>query len=146
MVAGRRSSPGTPGTGQATSETLSRRTKTSCRERSSASESSPREKVRQAWGSRSTTRTLRPNSAEATPSEWTVVVLATPPFWLATASTSVTREVYACPTRPRRGSETGRAPHRAGQADPPQRPQERRREAEPAAVGGHEPVAAAVGG
>ena len=49
-----------------------------------------------------------PSSAEATPSEWTVVVLATPPFWLATASTSVTCEVYARP--PVRGQILGQKP------------------------------------
>ena len=45
----------------------------------------PRENVRQACGSRSTSSTRWPSSASAAPSEATVVVLATPPFWLATA-------------------------------------------------------------
>ena len=49
----------------------------------------PRENVRQAWGSRSTSSTLWPSSASAAPSEATVVVLATPPFWLAIASVVV---------------------------------------------------------
>ena len=49
----------------------------------------PRLKVRQACGSRSTRRTRWPCSARAAPSEATVVVLATPPFWLATATTWV---------------------------------------------------------
>ena len=91
-----------------------------------ASGSKPREKVRQAWGSRSTTRVRRPSSAEATPSEWTVVVLATPPFWLATARTSVTGGVYACPRAgpghgqaARRRSGAGHAHDRAGQPDVP---------------------------
>jgi hypothetical protein len=65
---------------QVTSATKSRRTKTSCNDRSSESGSNPSEKVRQACGSRSTTRVRLPNSADATPSECTVVVLATPPF------------------------------------------------------------------
>src|SRR5438309_5340836 len=52
---------------------------------------SPTEYVRQACGSRSTSRTRWPRSASAAPSEWTVVVFATPPFWLAMASTLGTR-------------------------------------------------------
>src|SRR5512139_268819 len=52
---------------------------------SRSSGSMPREKVRQAWGSRSTMRTDLPCSARAAPREATVVVLATPPFWLAIA-------------------------------------------------------------
>ncbi len=47
--------------------------------------STPRLKVRQAWGSRSTSSTRWPASANAAPSEATEVVLATPPFWLARA-------------------------------------------------------------
>ena len=46
----------------------------------------PSEKVRQACGSRSTSSTRWPSSASAAPIEATDVVLATPPFWLATAS------------------------------------------------------------
>src|SRR4051794_15503422 len=60
-------------------------TKTSCSERSRSLGSRPSENVRQAWGSRSTRRTRRPCSASAAPRAWTVVVFATPPFWLATA-------------------------------------------------------------
>ena len=45
----------------------------------------PRENVRQACGSRSTSSTVWPSSASAAPIEATVVVLATPPFWLAIA-------------------------------------------------------------
>ncbi len=48
--------------------------------------STPRLKVRQACGSRSTSSTLRPSSAKAAPSDATEVVLATPPFWLARAT------------------------------------------------------------
>src|SRR5262249_50233968 len=46
-------------------------------------------KVKQPCGSRSTSSTRRPSSTIAAPSEATVVVLATPPFWLATANTRV---------------------------------------------------------
>ena len=48
----------------------------------------PSEKVRQACGSRSTSSTDCPSSASAAPIEATEVVLATPPFWLATARTT----------------------------------------------------------
>src|SRR5437763_9850759 len=54
-------------------------------ESSTVSGSRPSEKVRHACGSRSTTSTRRPSSASAAASDATVVVLATPPFWLATA-------------------------------------------------------------
>ena len=57
----------------------------------------PSEKVRQACGSRSTSRTRWPSSASAAPIEATVVVLATPPFWLATASV-VRHRVPSCRT------------------------------------------------
>ena len=66
-------------------EALIRPSMTSCIENSRASGSMPRENVRQAWGSRSTTSTRWPSSASAAPIEATVVVLATPPFWLAMA-------------------------------------------------------------
>ena len=56
---------------------------------SRSSGSMPRENVRQACGSRSTSSTRWPSSASAAPSEATLVVLATPPFWLATASGAV---------------------------------------------------------
>src|SRR5215469_14056676 len=39
------------------------------------------------WGSKSTSRTRRPNSASAAPKLIVVVVLPTPPFWLHTATT-----------------------------------------------------------
>src|SRR3546814_14464497 len=54
----------------------------------------PSEKVRHAWGSRSTSSTLWPSSARAAPSEATVVVLATPPFWLAIARVVVVIGVH----------------------------------------------------
>ena len=58
-----------------------------CTDSSRSSGSMPRENVRQACGSRSTSSTRWPSSASAAPSDATVVVLATPPFWLATART-----------------------------------------------------------
>ena len=61
----------------------------------------PSENVRQACGSRSTSSTRWPSSASAAPSEATVVVLATPPFWLATARTWVF-EAGTCPSCPSR--------------------------------------------
>src|ERR687897_3403411 len=57
---------------------------------STASGSRPSENVRQDCASRSTSSTLRPCSASADPREATVVVLATPPFWFATAIVRVT--------------------------------------------------------
>src|SRR4051812_7913525 len=48
----------------------------------------PSENVRQACGSRSTRRTDSPSSPRAAPIDATDVVLATPPFWLATARTT----------------------------------------------------------
>src|SRR6478672_8193284 len=64
-------------------------------ESSRSSGSMPSEKVRHAWGSRSTSRTRWPSSASAAPSEATVVVLATPPFWLAIASVLVIGPYHA---------------------------------------------------
>ena len=58
-----------------------------CTDSSRSSGSMPSEKVRQACGSRSTRSTDSPSSASAAPIEATDVVFATPPFWLATAST-----------------------------------------------------------
>src|SRR5688572_24945466 len=52
---------------------------------STSSGSIPRENVRHACGSRSTSSTECPSSTRAAPREATLVVLATPPFWLATA-------------------------------------------------------------
>ena len=74
---------------------------TSCTEIGSLSGSCPNEKVRQPCGSRSTSSTRRPLSATAAPSEATVVVLATPPFWLAIASTRVSVTSAAPPSSPR---------------------------------------------
>ena len=89
----------------------------------------PRLKVRHAWGSRSTRRTCWPCSARAAPSEATVVVLATPPFWLATATTWVAGIRAHCAVRrgavPAGGSHASRlsdlgrpriprTPHQAG--------------------------------
>ena len=54
------------------------------------------------------------------------MVLATPPFWLATARTSVTGEVYAGPAGHRPGSEPGMPTIGPVEADPAHRPQERR--------------------
>src|SRR4051812_36214551 len=86
MVAGRRSTP----------SSVSRMTSDACRplvstwwtDSSRSSGSMPSENVRHAWGSRSTNSTRSPSSARAAPIEATDVVLATPPFWLATASTT----------------------------------------------------------
>src|SRR3954447_5365324 len=64
-----------------------RPTSTSLTDVSTVSGSTPREKVRQAWGSRSTSRTRSPRSANAAPRLATDVVFATPPFWLASATT-----------------------------------------------------------
>src|SRR5580704_12568961 len=47
----------------------------------------PRPTDRAPWGSKSTSRTRRPNSARAAPRLIVVVVLPTPPFWLQTATT-----------------------------------------------------------
>src|SRR5919204_1862829 len=49
--------------------------------------SNPKLKVKQAWGSRSMTRTVRPCSDNAAARDATEVVFATPPFWWATAIT-----------------------------------------------------------
>src|ERR1700712_2700524 len=72
-----------------------------CTEMSRASGSMPRLKVRHACGSRSTNRTPCPCSASAAPREATVFVLATPPFWLATASTWVLVITPYCAARVR---------------------------------------------
>src|SRR5579883_817738 len=140
MVAGRSSRPATPGTARVTSSTAWRRTNTSWSERPSASGSKPSENVRHAWGSRSTSRVRRSRSAKATPRECTVVVLATPPFWLATAGT-LRNEVRRSP-----GSEAGHAHHGCVEDEAPRRAEERRAEGEDAAVRGDQAVAAAVVG
>src|SRR5437660_8257783 len=46
----------------------------------------PNELVAFAWGSRSTSKIRLPNSANAAPRFTAVVVLPTPPFWLAIAT------------------------------------------------------------
>src|SRR3546814_7980114 len=58
--------------------------------------SMPRENVRHACGSRSTSSTFCPSSASAAPTEATLVVFATPPFWLATARTVVPAASVFC--------------------------------------------------
>src|SRR5437588_4029554 len=52
--------------------------------------------VRWPWGSRSMQSTRRPGSARAPPRLTAVVVLPTPPFWLAMARTRVTRGSNGC--------------------------------------------------
>src|SRR3954453_556771 len=67
-------------------------------ESSRSSGSMPKENVRQACGSRSTSSTFSPSSARAAPMDATEVVLATPPFWLATASVMLIVTHHAGPT------------------------------------------------
>src|SRR5438874_1896081 len=52
--------------------------------------------VRWPWGSRSMRRTRLPSSASAHPRFTAVVVLPTPPFWLATAMTLLKRVLDLC--------------------------------------------------
>src|ERR1700732_2394865 len=52
--------------------------------------------VRWPWGSRSMRRTRFPSSASAHPRFTAVVVLPTPPFWLATAMTLLKRWLDLC--------------------------------------------------
>src|SRR5947209_1318673 len=52
--------------------------------------------VRCPWGSRSMRRTRFPSSARAHPKFTAVVVLPTPPFWLATAMTLLKRVLDLC--------------------------------------------------
>src|SRR6266702_566264 len=52
--------------------------------------------VRWPWGSRSMRRTRLPSSASAHPRFTAVVVLPTPPFWLATAMTLLKRWLDLC--------------------------------------------------
>ena len=85
MTLGTRSTPSSHAT--RTSAIVAWPSSTSWTDCSTSSGSTPRLKVRQAWASRSTSSTRRPCSAKAAPSEATEVVLATPPFWLATATT-----------------------------------------------------------
>ncbi len=59
--------------------------------------------MRHAWASRSTSSTRLPSSANAAPSEATEVVLATPPFWLATATTAAPVRAVR-PAGPRAGT------------------------------------------
>src|SRR5665213_1497226 len=63
------------------------RIRTSYIESSKLRASIPRPVVALPWGSRSMTRTRNPSSASAAPRLTDVVVLPTPPFWLATART-----------------------------------------------------------
>src|SRR5712691_3584422 len=67
-----------------------RPTRTSWTVGSRSSGSNPRLNARHACGSRSTASTDRPRSARAAARAATVVVLATPPFWFATAITRAT--------------------------------------------------------
>jgi hypothetical protein len=92
MVAGSRSSPSAVFCTAKPAEI--RPSNTSCTDRSMWSGCSPSENVRPASGSRSTSSTRWSSSARATPRPATVVVLATPPFSLATA----TRRVIAAPS------------------------------------------------
>src|SRR5205085_4967201 len=75
-------------------------TRTSYIDFSTVSGSMPWDIVRFPWGSMSTQRTRWPFSAKATATFRVVVVLATPPFWLAKAMTlavlvcSLTRPVF----------------------------------------------------
>src|SRR6478735_229440 len=89
MVAGTRSTPSwvLMTTSAASADPVS----TWWTESSTASGSYPNEKVKHACGSRSTSSTRSPRSAIAAPSDATVVVFATPPFWLATATTHALR-------------------------------------------------------
>src|SRR4051794_12976243 len=96
MVAGSRSTPSSVARIAIVAPTPP--SSTSCTLSSTESGSSPSEKVRQACGSRSTSSTLPPLSASALPSEATVVVLATPPFWFATAITLLIRAIVPVPT------------------------------------------------
>src|SRR5664280_3713769 len=88
LLAGSRSGPSAVGWMTMLADT--RPSSTSWTDKAKESGSRPREKVRQACWSTSTSRTRRPSSARAAPSEATVVVLATPPFWLAMARMRVT--------------------------------------------------------
>src|SRR5947209_14624341 len=73
---------------------------------STSPRSTPRPEVALAWGSQSTTSTLRPMSASAAPRLSVVVVLPTPPFWLATAMVRVGTTAALCgqPTGERSGA------------------------------------------
>src|SRR3954469_20023440 len=64
--------------------------RTSAIDRSTALRLTPRPAVRLAWGSMSTHKTRKPSSASAPARLIAVVVLPTPPFWLAIAITLVT--------------------------------------------------------
>ena len=107
IVAGIRSTPSS--VSRITSDGSSPLVSTWCTDSSRSSGSIPRLNVRQAWGSRSTSSTRWPSSASAAPREATVVVFATPPFWLATARTRVceagdiTRNhaAHSCPAKRR---------------------------------------------
>ena len=98
MVAGSRSTPSSVVT--IASVGASPLVSTWWTESSRSSGSMPSEKVRHACGSRSTSSTRWPSSASAAPIEATVVVLATPPFWLAIARTVVRRWLMSVPIMP----------------------------------------------
>ena len=91
---------------------------------SRSSGSMPSEKVRQACGSRSTSSTGWPSSASAAPIEATVVVLATPPFWLAIASVVRHRGPSCRTDLPRVGIPGFAVPH-VFDATPAHRPRHR---------------------
>src|SRR4051812_6874125 len=93
MTDGTRSIPSSQDTTASAIDALP--TRTSLTEVSTVSGSTPREKVRQAWASRSTRRTRSPRSANAAPRLATEVVFATPPFWLASATTQPDRATGA---------------------------------------------------
>src|SRR6478735_11444837 len=95
MVAGIRSTPSS--VAMMTSAGSTSFVSTWCTESSRSSGSMPREKVRHACASRSTSSTECPSSASAAPTEATVVVLATPPFWLAIASVVLIGHHHAGP-------------------------------------------------
>ena len=102
--------PGPPRSLTRTSPGTALPSSTWCIEVSRSSGSKPSENVRQACGSRSTSSTRWPRSASAAPSEATVVVLATPPFWFVTAT--VRGIAVIVPQRPRPGATTRPVHHR----------------------------------
>src|SRR3954469_14169432 len=90
-------------------------TRTSYIDSSSESGSIPWDIVRLPWGSMSTHRTRWPSSAKAAARFSVVVVLATPPFWLAKAIT-LAWPVTSRSSRGRRGNPSG-SPVRPGRGD-----------------------------
>src|SRR4051794_21189475 len=110
MVAGRRSTPSS--VVMIASVAGSPLVNTWWTDSSRSSGSMPSEKVRQACGSRSTSSTRWPSSARAAPIDATVVVLATPPFWLATARTVVRVVDMMAPIMPDARGELAHPPAR----------------------------------